>query len=345
MEKYRVFADGGTGVNPFVPPWSNYKASLAVNFLKGLFMTPIAMLRVCIFMLAVLWLVAGQTICKFIPIGVLRRPIQKLYTFTGCAAALFGLGVVPLGDSLADYRRLKLPPSKKASSSVPFDAGRGCLVFVNQQGLTDILYLGMKLCPTFVFAASNGAPVQFSLVGALMRASARRIGAPPSKESAQSLAEIAANAKANWQGPVVVFAEGARTNGSGVLTWRPETFAGMESVAKPVGSAVYAMQYSKTGAYTPHHVVGTAFRHVMWLCMQPFHTVTGVWLPSDEVAAAVAGKPLQEQSGLLRTLLVRMLQGAVEVDVGAAKHVEFMGFWDASQKKGYTQKTQEQKRK
>lgn len=295
---------------------------------------PVALLRLSLFMAAVLWLALTQLLCMLIPIGIVRRPFQRFFTFVGCSIALFALGVLTTSESLADHRRLKLPASKTGGGKV-FDAKHGALVFVNQQGLTDVLYLGMRLCPVFVFTASDGTPVQLSLLGALMRAGARRPAAPADKQ--ESLKDMATRASSGWHGPVVVFAEGARTTGLCVLAWRASTFTGMTSFEKPFGPAVLSIEYSKTGAYTPHHTVGTSFRHVFWLCLQPYHTLKSVWLPETEVAAAIRGKTLQEQTSLLRTLLVRMIPGACEVDVAAPRHVDFMAFWDASQRRGYTQ--------
>eukprot|EP00438_Fugacium_kawagutii_P022763 Skav209806 [mRNA] locus=scaffold2415:13040:24261:+ [translate_table: standard] len=82
-------------------------------------------------------------------------------------------------NQVADHRRLKLLPPK-VNRSACFDASRGCLVLANMQGLTDVLYLGMKLCPVFVFPAADGSPVAYSLLGALARAAAE---SPPRLET------------------------------------------------------------------------------------------------------------------------------------------------------------------
>lgn len=337
MEKYRPFADPGTGVNPFVPPWSHYKAPLIAKAVKGLVMLPVALLRLTLFSVAMVWLLLAEFICMLIPLGFLRYPVYRIFSYIGCGIALLALGVFPTGDEIADYRRLKIPPPKTGGAQV-FNASRGCLILVNQQGLTDVLLLGMKVCPTFVFPASDGSPVRYSLLGALRRAGARRQAAPPKQPT--KLSDIADAAKSGWCGPVAVFPEGARTNGSCVLSWKPRTFQGMESFEKPVGAAIMSVTYSKTGAYTAHHTVGTTFKHILWLCCQPWQTVTTVWLPPSDVSASVktlaAGKPLPEVTALLRTLMVRMIKDSVEVEVGADKHMDFMAFWDASQKKGYT---------
>eukprot|EP00413_Alexandrium_margalefii_P000286 CAMPEP_0204520104 /NCGR_PEP_ID=MMETSP0661-20131031/5086_1 /ASSEMBLY_ACC=CAM_ASM_000606 /TAXON_ID=109239 /ORGANISM="Alexandrium margalefi, Strain AMGDE01CS-322" /LENGTH=72 /DNA_ID=CAMNT_0051525643 /DNA_START=299 /DNA_END=514 /DNA_ORIENTATION=- len=39
-----------------------------------------------------------------------------------------------------------------------------------------------------------------------------------------------------------------------------------------------------------------------------------------------------------------MIPGAVEVEVSCGKHAEFMAYWDASQRKRYTQQQQQQKK-
>jgi len=333
MEKYRQFADGGTGVNPFVPPWSNHRSSLPVRLLKCLFFLPVALLRVSLFTVALIWLALAQFLCSIIPIGLVRYPCWRLLSSVGCRLALSSLGVLCTDEAVGDYRRLKLAPPKTKGARI-FDHSHGTLILANQQGFTDVLYLCAKVCPTFVFPASNGCPVEFSLLGALSRAASRRSAPPPLQT--KKLADICARAKASWGGPVVVFAEGARTNGSCVISWKQSTFAEMDNVTKPVGAAVVTLEYSKTGAYTPHHVVGTAFRHVFWLCFQPLHTMKCTWLPSSFVEPAVQGKPLAEQVAQLRTLMARMIQGCVEIDIPAAKHIEFMAYWDASQRKGYT---------
>eukprot|EP00929_Paragymnodinium_shiwhaense_P101935 TRINITY_DN65130_c0_g1_i1.p1 TRINITY_DN65130_c0_g1~~TRINITY_DN65130_c0_g1_i1.p1 ORF type:complete len:347 (+),score=47.33 TRINITY_DN65130_c0_g1_i1:83-1123(+) len=333
MEKFRQFADSGTGVNPFLPPWSNYKPSILMRLVKVLFF-PIALVRLSLFIVAVLYLALVQGLCMLIPVAALRRPVQYSLTYFGCHFSLISLGVFTASEALSDNRRLKLPVPQDSGRGRPFSAKSGALVFVNHQSLTDVLYLGMKLCPVFVFAASDGTPVQLSLIGAILRAGARRPVAPL-EGKADTLQAISQRARDAWQ-PVVVFAEGARTNGGCVLAWRPSTFAGTESLIAPVGCCLASLAYSKTGAYTPHHVVGTTFRHMFWMCLQPFHTLSTVWLPQAEVEKAIKGKPQVEQIGLVRTLLVRMIPEAVEVDVPASKHVEFMAYWDASQRKGYT---------
>lgn len=334
MEKYRQFADGGTGVNPFVPPWSHYKVGVLGRCLKVV-MLPVLLMRLLVLLTAGIWLLVAELVC--LPLGIippLRRPVQWLLNYAGCCLALIALGFwfVAGGNQVADHRRLKLMPPK-VSRSICFDAPRGALVLANMQGLTDVLYLGMKLCPVFVFPAADGSPIAYSLLGALARAAAERLP-PPS--ATQTLPEILQAAHAGWKGPVVMFPEGARTNGSAILAWKPGSFKGLEAMDKPYGTALVALEYSKGGAYTPHHTVGSALQHVLHLSFQPFHTVRTSWLPASDVAVAVKGKALGDSLTLLHTVLSRMVPGAVEVEVNADKHKDFMEFWEASQRKGYT---------
>mmetsp|Transcript_1201 Transcript_1201/g.2929 ORF Transcript_1201/g.2929 Transcript_1201/m.2929 type:complete len:344 (+) Transcript_1201:73-1104(+) len=343
MEKYRQFADGGTGVNPFVPLWSNRKSPLALRAAKYLVLFPIVVLRLSLLFVAALILALGELLGFAIPLGILRYPVYRLVTYVGCCLALFALGVIPTSESLADYRRLKLAPPKTTTGASPFDARRGMLVFANQQGMTDVLYLGMKLCPTFVFAASDGTTVACSLLAALSRASSIEPLAPLPKASQLTLAQLSEEARSSWKGPVVVFPEGARTTGNCVLRWGTEAFAGMEALDK-LDIAVVSLVYSKTGDYTPHHTVGTPLWHIFNLVYQPWHTLSATWLSSTDVAIGLRGKAFPEQVAFLRTLLVRMIQGAVEVETSSSVYFDFTAFWDAAQRKHYTQKEKKKSR-
>jgi len=338
MEKYRQFGDGGTGVHPFVPVWSSYRSSLVLRLVKVLFL-PIALARLLLFAVAVLWLLIAEVLCMLIPVGFVRRPIYRILTYVGCFFALLSLGIVSSSDELADYRRLKIAQPKTSGAKV-FDARRGALVFVNHQSLIDVLLLGLKVSPIFVFAASDGTPVEYSLVGALRRAVSCQKEIAPAKSSG-SLRDIHERAKSAWQ-QVVVFPEGGRTTGNFVLPWKARTFDGLAPAGKEsfgVDIALLSIQYSKTGAYTPHHTVGTGLQHLFWLCLQLPHTAKTVWLPTTDVAGALKGKPIADQATFLRTILVRMIKDAVEVEVGYDTFLEFIPFYRDAQKKGYTAKS------
>lgn len=337
MEKYRQFGDGGTGANPFVPVWSNYKLWLPLRLLKVLMMSPVVIVRLAIFLIAMIWLGLAQLLCGLIPLGFLRYPLYRVLSWLGCHMALFALGVFAAGDEMADYRRLKLAPPKAGGAKI-FDAQMGTLVIANHQSLVDVLYLGLKLCPTFVFLAVDGTPAELTLFSAIRRACARRPVAPAGT-GAPSLQDIVTASSKSWNGPVVLFPEGARTNGSCVLTWKTARtcWKDFETLEKPKGVAVVSLVYSKSGAYTAHHTVGTAFKHILFLTMQPYQTVKTTWLSAKDSAGNISGKPLAEQLKLLRAVLARMIPGAVEVDVGGERHADFMAFWEASQKKGYIQ--------
>lgn len=331
MEKYRQFGDAGTGVHPFTPIWSSYTTPLVLRLLKVL-IVPIALLRLLLFGVALLWLGLTEVLCMLIPVAALKFPVYRVLTYVGCFLALLALGIASTSDELADYRRLKLAPSKTSGATV-FNGKRGTLIFANHQGLTDVLLLGLKVSPIFVIPASDGTPVQFSLLAALKRSvSCQQEVAPPNQTA--NLKEISAMAKSAWQ-QVVVFPEGSRTIGNAVLNWKPKTCEGMEP--EKADAALLSIVYSKTGSYSPNHTVGTGMKHLFWLCMEVKpQTVKTVWLPKSELTAALKGKSNEEQTGLLRTLLVRMIPNCAEVAITADNHLDFMAFWDGAQKKGYT---------
>lgn len=321
MEKFRQFADSGTGVNPFVPAWANYRSPIYMRLLKWMVMLPIAVGRCALLLLALVFLSLGS-LFSVIPVGAARYPPQRIFYFLGCRMGLTALGVLSVSNTAADHRRLKCRPSAKEIGPGS-DAKHGRMILSNYQGITDVFYYGMKVCPTFVFPAEDGSPVAFGLLGALKRATESK----PLPKSKDSLMQILETASSGWGGPVVVFAEGAKTNGSSVLSWKPRTFKGLPKLEKPHGTLLACLEYSKTGAYTPHHTVGGAFYHCWNLCMQPWQSLSAVWLAADDLSASTKDKEVEEQIDLARTFLVRMLPGAVSVDLTADKHEEFLGYW------------------
>lgn len=336
MEKYRHFGDKGTGVHPFTPAWSHHKVSFPVRAAKFIVLFPVALLRLLLLVLAFVWLVLGTVICTVIPVPVLRYPVQRFFDSFGCWVALFALGFLMHNEEVALNQRLKLPVAKGPKGTPTAGARAGSLVLCNQQCLVDVLYLCMRSSPVFVFTVSGGVPVRVGLFGALRFSSSRRPTAPRGRPVA--LPEVLVQAKASWQ-PVVLFPEGARTVGNCVLPFQPRAFEGVKALEGPAGCTLCALEYSRSGAYTPHHTVGGPLAHVGFMMLQPWHTLKAVWLPPAEVAAATKGKPVEEQVRFARTLLTRMLPQAVEAEVAAETHVEFMDFWDASRKKGYTQQS------
>lgn len=322
MEKFRQFADSGTGVNPFVPAWANYRSPIYMRLLKWLLLLPVALARFVLLLLALLTLSLGTVLCAIIPVGAVRRPIQQIFSFCGCRLGLTALGVLSLSSAAADHRRLKCRPSAREIGPGS-DAKHGRMILSNYQGITDVLYYGMKVCPVFVFPTEDGSPIACGILGALKLATACKL--PP--KTKDTLDKISEKANSGWEGPVVVFAEGARTNGSSVLTWKPHTFKGIKQLEKPYGTLLATIEYSKTGAYTPHHTVGGAFYHCWNMCYQPWHTLTATWLAADDLAASIKEKPVEEQLELARTFNVRMVPNAVSVDIVAEQHEQFLGYW------------------
>lgn len=339
MEKYRQFADAGTGVNPFVPPWVNTKTSLGLRALKFFPLLAVALIRLCFLLVALLWLALAEFILLPIPGCTPRRLLYRIFTKIGCSAALWGLGVTTVEEHAADHRRLKIAPGKKTVSPGA-DANAGTLVLANHQSVADILYFGSKLGPVFVFVGGGGVPVQRGLLGAF-----RYSLGPPSKTPPLgkhvTLAEVAKRARSSCSGPVVVFPEGTRSNGASVLAWKDETFKGLEDFQKPFGTSLCGLEYGKGGsfhAYTPHHTVGRPLFHILFMALQPWHKLSVTWLAACDVERVVQGKPLEEQRALCRTLITRMVPGAVEADVQAETHVDFLDYWNNASKKKYIQK-------
>ncbi len=106
-------------------------------------------------------------------------------------------------------------------------------------------------------------------------------------------------AKSAGVSPIVIFAEGAKSNGKGILTWPSGVEADLQTLAKEGRVAMAWIQYSTGGSYSPHHLVGSALYHLFASCMQLNQSARVTFLPEADV------KGHAESPGL-RTLFIRL---------------------------------------
>eukprot|EP00747_Dinoflagellata_sp_TGD_P181920 gnl/TRDRNA2_/TRDRNA2_35930_c0_seq1.p1 gnl/TRDRNA2_/TRDRNA2_35930_c0~~gnl/TRDRNA2_/TRDRNA2_35930_c0_seq1.p1 ORF type:complete len:350 (-),score=54.44 gnl/TRDRNA2_/TRDRNA2_35930_c0_seq1:100-1149(-) len=340
MDKYRQFEDGSTGINPFLPHWHNYHQSPVKALIKFIIMFPIAMARMLLFTIAMAILATVSSINsnKIWPIECFRRHIYVFWCWIGCGTALFAMGVLWCEECLADHRKLKLVPPKVRLGGFG-DYVHGSIFYANHSSLVDVLWFGMKFCPTFfVFVSKDGNPVHYRIFEALFWATSKHGETYPGMTYGTD--DTCVLSSIYHDGPVVVFPEGARTNGTALLKWRHWSFKNKISFKEPFGSSLVAFEYPKEGAYTLHHTVGGAFEHVFWCCYQPWHTMKITWLPDKDFFPAI--KPYENPHGIpdvvsqiqvLRETLSRLCN-MPEVEIGAGEFLEFQTLWDMNNRQG-----------
>jgi hypothetical protein len=243
MEKYRKFDDPGTGKNPHIPCWMNYRSPIAVKVLRALICYPFGFVRLVLIICCAVLVGVANVIYMLIPLGILRRPVQRILdsvlltiwmVIGGFAKWPFlGLGG-KITETHANYRRLKLLGSGAPNHAPGAGIPHGCAVFTTYQSFFDILYFTSKMSPVYAFPSADGAFTAYNFFGALAYATDFAIPANGEK----SLAEICQEAKDSYSGPVIVFAEGERTNGSCIMAWpRAKEFSELDVLAElPAGA-------------------------------------------------------------------------------------------------------------
>jgi len=213
MEKYRKFADAKYGINPFVPQRS--KSPKALKYTFGLILL-LFRLPFVIFLLGSLYLY-NLIFKKFIVVKSLRNAIEQgLYKLLALTFGLFEFKVLPKYGA-KDPNRPRFEP--------------GYVVLTNHTHPLGFLFFSQICSPTFVklFTKSTGAaaekevllsPLGFSSV--LKYFFGRGFNFPQDaatneSDSSVKLAELASSNFKNKEGPIVIFFEGATTNGKGVL--------------------------------------------------------------------------------------------------------------------------------
>ncbi|CEM02495.1 unnamed protein product [Vitrella brassicaformis CCMP3155] len=342
MEKYRQFADPGTGVNPFVPTWTHYKPSRVAKALKLLIASPIAILRLANLLVLALLVALSSAVVYLVPIGVLQYWLGWLVISSGCSVAMRMVGLFWISETAADHRRLKLRPPKDEGPP-PFSLPRathGTLVLANHTSFIDVLYLTMRINPSYAITHADDT---LSLVGcftALRWAMATHHSAKSGPYT--SVKDVCEAARRRGYGPVVLFPEGGRSNGTVVLPWRTKVFdrCGDDWLAKD--TMLVCLEYPKQptlfSAYTPPHTVNSPLWHTVRLCLQLYHSLSVTAVSREDVSTALANRPLVEQTELLRTLSVRMLVGGTAVEVPASTLPAFVEYWNSTQKRQYVKK-------
>lgn len=234
MEKYRSTADPSTGVHPFLPPPPQPRTILGT-----VLAVPMLLLRLPLLLLS------AELFLLLSPF-VLLRPVQRLRDVLCGRLTLFALGVWRFRPPVLQRPRVRGVPAGRAPQ-------KGDVVYCNWGGYLDVVFAVAVYSPVFVRGVEDGLEVVGwwpLFVEGMGGASAQGRRVPG------GLAEVVRDAK----GPVVVFAEGVRSNGKGVLKFVPEVCS-LEGL--PDGCAVFALGISYSAGKNEAYSIGGGVAHVL----------------------------------------------------------------------------------
>ncbi|KAF8820773.1 1-acylglycerol-3-phosphate O-acyltransferase [Cardiosporidium cionae] len=353
MEKYRVFSDAGTGLNPFLPPWShnrsqNHLWQSVFYFLPRLFMLVI---RLFLLITLFLWIVASNLFLSVLPLKYSEWMMRRHVNWLPLRVILFLLGFLTIKECIADFRRLKIKkPMQLSEFWSPIK--RQSIVLSNFTSFIEILFLNMKLNPLFTILHSDGSLSPSSFFGALRHSFQFKVPVRPGKF--RTLKALVNFMEIHYHGgvPIVIFPEGMKSNGLAMLNWKLQCFLDEENTNKQNDAIQLFKRYQLTlvafsyfpekaakhflAAYSPPHTVNYPITHVGLLCYQFCHNLNVSWFPAKEFLFNELQKSTMVKSlKLLRCIHSRMLTNAEMVDIDSDRLYDFYLYWRATQKKSY----------
>lgn len=282
MEKYRSTADPSTGIHPFLPPprpFSTFRLILRplILFLR----LPIFL----IFLSAYLILTLIPTLLS--PIPFLAHPLHRLLDYILLRPLLFCFGVWIYHYPVLQRPRVRTSTSVSTSLTHP---SRGDIIISNHASPLDLLYLTAAYSPQYLLLTSTG--VTHVSIWSLIT----RIGCAPSETNGTplDLTTVVRKGKA----PIVLLAEGATSNGKGVLSF-PRIQSLLETTGRECPSKrVFALGIAYSNDKRETFTVGSKMALFFRLLTEPICAIKArvTAIPPDTenvqlVVASMAGVP------------------------------------------------------
>ncbi len=331
MEKFSVWTDKGTGINPFVPNRNNQFSSSVVaktlSFTAGLVLLPLRLLLVLVLSLI---LILISTLDQLLPIWFLRRLLRTTLVKGLCRAILSVLGFFVIEERVPDCRRIglgKLPPRVTLK---PSPIRSGDILVCNHTSFIDVLFLAYRFGPDFgatsALKESGDKVKKTGLLWALYRSFSDPTALTNLRPAECTLDfEKAARLASSQSGaPLAVFPEGVRTNGKGLLKFHP-AFARLNQVAIKGESIKVHLLAFKYGDADCAHPVGSGLVHLFKLCFSVSHSLQVSRVPCDLLReAAKNGKSLDVRTVLAQSVGARGV-GLLEMEAHHA--LDFYQKW------------------
>ncbi|KDO16113.1 hypothetical protein SPRG_18350 [Saprolegnia parasitica CBS 223.65] len=308
MEKYNRWSDLTTGINPFVPPPHKLPSNVVLRWGQILVGGVVALARwVLLLPLLLLWSLLELIALLLGYIPLIGRLIHRVVDWV-CVGLILVVTTMFVKEEDANVRRLGLlPPGFKTPSLRGVAAGD--LVVCNHSSVFDVLYLAFRYSPTFVFPCEKESSAKGLVQSCTVFGALRQAMSPPlsSLSSPVKLADVLGRAS----GPVVVFAEGTRSNGKAVLPFH------VDLTALPTSTRIHivAIRYEYKNI-APTHTCGSALLQLCRVFSHVYHAMKIMHLPAEYVTDASA----------VRALLASMLRTKA-IDVSCADFVSFNKYW------------------
>lgn len=328
MEKFRKFDDASCGVNPYVPR-KEAKRPIWQLLFKVILVPVLVLVKGAGFgLLFSIWSIM-HLLKHVLIVGPLVRVMERLIDKLLGSLFLSFLGTnAPQHTLHQDDAGYSPDPKKREANIFRVGIEPGDVVICNQASILDTLYLICNYSPVFTQIATNGKRVGFRVLGFYERMThGLGIGHPQEIDNLLTLEEVR---EANSRRPIIVYPEGTKTNGMGVLQF-PEEVSKQLLRAKPI----HAIRFDYIFTYfSPYN---TTERRGIWYWI----TLLSQTINSQQVQFHYNVhkkfrdvEDTSEQIKILRTsLTTRQTNNLLNLDY--TSHSKFLEYWDLAKQKGY----------
>jgi len=276
MEKFNVWADDYTGVQPFLPLPSKKGTGIwkFVNWIKWIV---VGLLKFPFVWLSLLLLVLLDALGQLVPLPALRRLfLRTVHTVFG-GLLLFLLGFFYVDAKYVPSKRGNKMPSAACGSG--FKSGH--VIVANHSSYVEIIYLLYKFSPQFTIAPNSWTgdkPPEGKVIPAsFYRVLLDTIYQPLyTVDQAKPLESVILNSETQQRGPVVLFPESTTTNGKvllGCVPVLPSLYTLQSNLKGKIHLVSFKYEYTEFSAV---YTAGSFVTHLFWLSSVQLYNVLQV---------------------------------------------------------------------
>ncbi|EGG13537.1 hypothetical protein DFA_11298 [Cavenderia fasciculata] len=314
MEKFSNWRDGPTGIHPLLPP-KIQSTNIIVSIVSNIIGFALFIIRLPFIVVFTLLLVGSDSLFKKVQLGFASRFLNRFFSI------VFGrIVLIALGFNKMDEYTETLSKNRQLSGSLS-DVKLNDVILANHTSYVDIIYLAYRYSPTFAVppndSVSNtpGYVVPMTLWEALTNAISYQV-IPSSK--AVSLVGLSKTLK--WNGPIVVFVEGATSNGSGLLETNNNLLDGWI-----LASGVHIVGIHYPNLYPIYTSVGSFTLHLIRLASRLSNTIEAMYLSRTNFTAFDKNDTASWYNSLMNCLAD--LVHARRTQINSHNKLSFVGYW------------------
>ncbi|KAM3131904.1 hypothetical protein pb186bvf_016025 [Paramecium bursaria] len=245
MEKFRKFADPQTGINVFLPAYSNPKTTLIDRLLHSTLGIVLIIIRVPIIFVLILTSLIIDKLLQLIIIQSLKRKIRVITFKIIYRTVLHLVGVYKIDHQ--DF------PSQ-------VNDDQKCLILSNHSSPLDVFFLLQQSAPNFIRIHWSDNEIKFSSQTLWQTIKGTFIEIQPSLDSnGSTLKDILSS-----QTPAILFFEGCQTNQNGILVPHTNLIQQIQAIQPFLN--IYFIKYKDRTLFTPINTVRNYFWHFIILC-------------------------------------------------------------------------------